>query len=44
MGLQHSPNIALMNAEEVTYDPNLYDIESVIFYDDIPGNGMESRE
>jgi hypothetical protein len=44
MGLQHSPNIALMNAEEVTYDPNLYDIESVVFYDEISGNGMESRE
>jgi hypothetical protein len=44
MGLQHSPNIALMNAEEVTYDLNLYNIESVVFYDKIPGNGMESRE
>ena len=44
IGLQHSHNIVLMNAEEVTYDPNLYDIESVVFYDEIPGNGMESCE
>ena len=42
MRLWYSPNIVLMNAEEVTYDPKLYDIESVVFYNNIPGNGMES--
>jgi len=45
MGLQQTPNIALLQTEEeLTYDPRLYDIESVIFLDEVQGNGMESRE
>jgi hypothetical protein len=45
MGLQQSPNIALMHAEEeVTYDPHLYNIEAVVFLDKVQGNGTESRE
>jgi hypothetical protein len=44
MGLQQSPNITLLSPEEeVTYDPHIYDIESVIFLDEVQGNGMESR-
>ena len=45
MGLQQSPNIALMYMEEeLTYDPRIYNIESVVFLDEVQGKGPESRE
>jgi hypothetical protein len=44
MGFKPSANIALLNAkEDILFDPGLYDVEAVAFYDEEPGNGRESR-
>jgi hypothetical protein len=45
MGLTQSPSISLIYAgDEVTYDPCIYDIKTVVFWDEGQGNGGEPRE